>query len=335
MITTVDCGGVPVEVEMHGSGTPLLALHGWSVDRRLMTGCLEPVLAAQEGWLRVYPDQPGRGGTPAHPAVDSADATVEVLLALMDAVAPGEPFAVVGESWGGYLARGVLAARPDVLGMALICPVATQGERDLPEPAVLERDEALLAALDPEVRAGFEANNVRQTREVLERYTAEVLPGLAAADDAYLDEVLGPRNHLTALAAGEPATTAPVLVVAGRQDTVVGYRSQAAMAQAWPRATWAVLDGAGHNAQFERTQVFDALLRDWLVRVRVAAGGGAQRAVALGPGPGQSRRSTGLRSTPMSSTSTSMTSPWSTSPTPAGVPVRMTSPGSSVNASET
>lgn len=26
-----------------GEGTPVLALHGWSPDHRLMTGCLEPV----------------------------------------------------------------------------------------------------------------------------------------------------------------------------------------------------------------------------------------------------------------------------------------------------
>ena len=35
----------------------------------------------------------------------------------------------------------------------------------------------------------------------------------------------------------------------------------------YPRETFAVLDGAGHNLQIEKDQVFTALVRDWLNRV--------------------------------------------------------------------
>lgn len=264
MITTVPVGDVQVEVELHGHGAPLLMLHGWEVDRRLMTGCLEPLFAPDEPWLRVYPDLPGRGGTPPHSAVDSSDATADLVVAVMAAVAPGRRFAVVGESYGGYLARGVLARRPDLLGLALICPMVTTGDRDLPRHAVLERDDDLVAAIDPALRPGFEANNVRQTPAVWARYVADVLPGLAAADRAYLEHVLGPRVPLS----DEDATTdAPVLVVAGRQDAAVGYRQQVRLAERFDRATLAVLDTAGHNAQFEQPELFGALVREWLDRV--------------------------------------------------------------------
>lgn len=264
MITTVPVGDVRVEVELHGHGRPLLMLHGWSVDRRLMTGCLEPVFGPADAWLRVYPDLPGRGGTPAHASIDSSDATVELLLAVMESVAPGQRFAVVGESYGGYLARGVLARRPDLLGLALVCPLVTPDGRDLPEHAALERDDALVAAIDPALRDGFLDNNVRQTRAVWERYVADVLPGLAAADETYLEEVLGPR---VPLAQDDATTDAPVLVVAGRQDTAVGYRQQVQLAERFGRATLAVLDTAGHNAQFEQPELFAALVREWLERV--------------------------------------------------------------------
>lgn len=264
MITTVPVGDVQVEVELHGRGTPLLTVHGWSVDRRLMTGCLEPLFGPDDPWLRVYPDLPGRGGTPAHPSIDSSDATADLLLAVMAAVAPGERFAVVGESYGGYLARGLLARRPDLLGLALVCPLVTPDDRDLPVHVVLERDDDVVAAVDPALRAGFEANNVRQTAAVWQRYVADVLPGLAAADEAYLEEVLGPRVVL----ADEDATTdAPVLVIAGRQDAAVGYRQQVRLAERFARATLAVLDTAGHNAQFEQPELFGALVREWLDRV--------------------------------------------------------------------
>ncbi len=264
MITTVPVGDVQVEVEVHGHGTPLLMIHGWGVDRRLMTGCLEPLFGDDDGWLRIYPDLPGRGGTPAHPGVDSGEATVGVLLGVLDAIAPGRPYAVVGESYGGYLARAVLAHRADALGLALICPSVRPRANEVAEHAVAERDDALVASLDPAVRDGFLELNVRQTRDVWDRYAAEVLPGLAAADERYLEEVLAPRLEV----AREDATTdAPVLVIAGRQDPAVGYRDQWRLAETFPHATYAVLDAAGHNAQFEQPALFDALMREWLARV--------------------------------------------------------------------
>ena len=268
MITTVQVpvrtGHAVVEVDLHGAGRPLLMIHGWGVDRRLMTGCLEPLFGEDDGWLRIYPDLPGRGGSPAHPDVDSGEATVQVLLGVLDAVAPGQPCAVVGESYGGYLARGVLAHRPDVLGLALVCPSVRPRANEVAELVVAERDDALVASLDPAVRTGFTEINARQTREVWDRYAAEVLPGLAAADERYLEEVLAPRLEV----AREDATTsAPVLVIAGRQDPAVGYRDQWRLAETFPHATFAVLDAAGHNAQFEQPALFEALVREWLARV--------------------------------------------------------------------
>lgn len=264
MITTVPVGEVEVEVELHGHGTPLLMLHGWGVDRRLMTGCMEPLFGPDDPWLRVYPDRPGQGGTPGHPDVASSDALVELLLTVMDRVAPGQPFGVVGESFGGYLARGILARRRDLLGLALVCPAVHPGPADVPEPLVVERDEALISDIAPELLDGFLSNNVRQTRAVWERYVADVVPGLAMADWRYLEDVLGPG---TVLADENATTTAPVLVVTGRQDTSVGYRQQWQLLERFPRATFAVLDAAGHNAQFEQPELFGALVREWLERV--------------------------------------------------------------------
>lgn len=262
-------GEVPVEVEVHGAGTPVLMVHGWGVDRRLMTGCMEPLFGEDAGWLRVYPDLPGRGGTPAHASVDSADATARLLVDLMTAVAPGERFAVVGESWGGHVARGVLDLQPDLLGMALVCPAVRSGEADVDPPVAVERDEALLAGLDARDRAGFAANNARLTRAVWERNVAEILPGLASADQDYLAHVLGPGRSLTR---DDATTDAPVLVIAGRQDAVVGFREQWGLAQRYPRATFAVLDTAGHNAQLEQPGLFGALVGEWLERVGRYAG---------------------------------------------------------------
>jgi pimeloyl-ACP methyl ester carboxylesterase len=258
-----------------GAGTPVLALHGWTPDHRIVLGCLEPVLAALPGYRRLYPDLPAMGRTPAGDAASSAD-----LLAVVESVVEerigDEPFLVVGESYGGYLARALARSRPDqVLGVALICPLGTldHAARPLPPRQVLHRDPAVaaaLAALDPAVADGFDGIAVCETPETLTRYLAEVQTGLDLADHAAMARI-AERWALTA-DPDDPALPPferPSLVVTGRQDDRVGYVDQLSMLDSFPRATVAVLDLAGHNAQVERPDLFSALVRDWLERVEL------------------------------------------------------------------
>src|SRR3954452_10382207 len=97
----------------YGSGRPVLALHGFTPDHRLMTGCLEPVLARRPGFRRIYPDLPGMGASPAPAGLDSTDGVLEAVEAFVDEVIGDEPVLLAGESYGGYLARGLTRARPD------------------------------------------------------------------------------------------------------------------------------------------------------------------------------------------------------------------------------
>ena len=108
----------------HGTGTPLLALHGLPVDHRLMVETLEPLLSSVPGYRRLYRDLPGMGKSPAAGEGGGTDAVVQTLLCFIDAILGDEPFLLVGQSYGGYLARAVTASRREqVLGMALICPL--------------------------------------------------------------------------------------------------------------------------------------------------------------------------------------------------------------------
>jgi pimeloyl-ACP methyl ester carboxylesterase len=261
--------GVPVEVEIHGTGTPLLAIHGWGVDRRLMTGCMEPLFDEDAPWQRIYPDLPGMGGTPGDPTIDGSDAVLALLGGLVDAIAPGQPFAVAGESYGGYLARGLVHARPDdILGMALICPSIAPNTPADAELRVLERDEALLASLDPADRDTFTDITVRQTRLFWERFSTEILPGIRCADQTYLSQVLG-RAPRFSFEADDRDFDRPVLFLTGRQDSSVGYRRQWEVLERYPRASFVVLDRAGHNLQTEQPEVFAATVREWLERVEL------------------------------------------------------------------
>jgi pimeloyl-ACP methyl ester carboxylesterase len=253
-----------------GAGTPVLALHGWTPDHRLMLGCLEPVFAKRPGYRRLYPDLPGMGQSPAPPSVASSD---DVLAAVREFVAStigDEPFLLVGESYGGYLARGLarqLGAR--VLGLALVCPIGVKvehAERTVPARQVVRPDPELIASLDPELAAEFTEIAVVESPESLHRFQEEILTGLTVADTEAMARIRQ-RWTLSADPEGGDPFPRPALILTGRQDDITGYADQYPLLPHYPRATFAVLDVAGHNLQIEQPELFEALVNEWLDRV--------------------------------------------------------------------
>ena len=62
--------------------------------------------------------------------------------------------------------------------------------------------------------------------------------------------------------------TKPVVLLAGRQDHIAGYRDVWRILENYPHGTFAILDRAGHDLQIEQPQLFNALVSEWLNRVR-------------------------------------------------------------------
>lgn len=264
----VDAAGVRVHYVEHGprDGRTVVLLHGFTPDHRLMTGCFEPVFTDRPGWRRLYLDLPGMGKTNAPEHFASSDDVFETVLAAIDHLAPG-PYALAGESYGGYLARGLVAAHPErVSGLALICPmvIAPHAERDVPPHQVLVQDD-FCASLPAD--SEFAEVAVVQTRETYQRTQAEIVTGIEIADDAALDRIK--KDWAGSFPKEAEGTTygRPTLFVLGRQDSSTGYRDAWALLDHYPRATVAVLDRAGHNAQIEQPELFGALVHEWLDRV--------------------------------------------------------------------
>ena len=268
MVADVD--GIPVHYVQHGAGTPVVALHGAGVDHREIMGALEPLFADRPGYRRLYPDLPGMGQTPAPGTIDSNDAVVELLLALVDAVIGREAFLLVGHSYGGYLARAIANSRPrQVAGLALLCSTDGQaGQDERPAHAVLHTADDLDVdgVLGPELAAEFRNYLVVQTPETLRRFQETVAPGMALVDQAALERVFA-RWQLRTAPEQAPAYENPTLILAGRQDATVGYAGSWRLLEHYPRATLAVLDRAGHALPHEQVGLVAALLAEWLDRV--------------------------------------------------------------------
>ncbi|MEU4731467.1 alpha/beta hydrolase [Streptomyces sp. NPDC023588] len=253
----IRAGRVPVHYVEHGTGLPVLVLHGAGVDHREAEACFEPVLDGAAGLRRIYPDLPGTGRTPAPETLRSADDVLDTLLAFADEVTGGAAHLLIGHSAGAYYAQAMAARRPaHVAGLALVCPLPA-GLRDVPEHRVVTGSEEIG---DDAFRSYF----VIHTPEMLERYDRYVAPAAALVDEAALERI-GERWALTPDHA--PAYAGPTVVVAGRLDSTVGYAGAVDLVDHYPHASLAVLDDTGHALPHEQPELLRALLTEWLARV--------------------------------------------------------------------
>ena len=113
-----------VHYAAHGSGRPVLVLHGAGVDHREAEACFEPAFGGMAGLRRIYPDLPGMGRTPA-PRPCAAPTTSSTRCSTSPTqVTDGAEYLLVGHSAGAYYAQAMAARRPaQVAGLALVCPL--------------------------------------------------------------------------------------------------------------------------------------------------------------------------------------------------------------------
>lgn len=126
---------IKLNYEVIGNGKPIVILHGLLCDLHLMTSCLEPVFSNHNTeYKRYYIDLPGMGKSGGNLSYATSDKILEVLTGFIKEFIH-ERFLVMGQSYGGYLARGILAEFTEqVDGMMLLCPVIIPqwGKRTLP-----------------------------------------------------------------------------------------------------------------------------------------------------------------------------------------------------------
>ncbi len=263
--------GGSVHYEDKGEGFPLVFLHGFSLDHRSGLGTMEPVFEHRRGWRRLYPDMPGSGKTRLDSHAVSADEYLHTVEAFIDAVLPGQRFAIVGQSYGGYIARGLLLRRfSSVRGIALVvpCVIPDRSKRHVAPFRIMEKDDEVLAKLSStalvEVRGSLVVINAR----TVARFQTEILAAVQDANTALLE-----RMQATAYAfsfdvdASLQPATCPALILTGRLDATVGYEDAWPLLDKFPRATYVVLDKAGHSLELDQEPFVTQLLGDWVDRV--------------------------------------------------------------------
>ena len=246
----------PPVLLLHGSGPGVTATANWC-----------PIIPAVSASRRVIaPDQLGFGGTATgERRTYGRTAWTDHALALLDTLEIGT-VDIIGNSMGGAIALSIAAARPDAvrrmvlmgsMGVAMALPDGLDAVWGYTPGTEQMR----------QVIGLFAHNRDLITDELVEmRYKASLNPPVRDSWEAMFPV---PRQRWVddlALSGAElGAIRAPVLMVHGRDDRVVPWRSSSAqLVDLLTDARLHVLSGCGHWTMIERTADFLAVVQPFL-----------------------------------------------------------------------
>jgi pimeloyl-ACP methyl ester carboxylesterase len=255
---------ISVHYETIGQGKPFVMISGIPSDHRIIKSWMEPIFEKRPGWQRIYFDLPGTGQTSGN-GITTIDQVLDVVCDFIDAVIPNQRFTLLGLSAGGYLARGVVLRKAELIdGLCLLVPWLSEHEdRELPSAVTLIKDAEAMSGLSPEDAERLAGLAAVQNQRVVDWYRDVVIPARQGLNRSSIEN----RLYSFDLEALSGPFDKPTLILTGRQDTHVGYRDGWDSLEKYPRATFAVLDRAGHALGVEQEGLFQALIHEWLDRV--------------------------------------------------------------------
>jgi pimeloyl-ACP methyl ester carboxylesterase len=239
MAEYVQLGSVKTWYDEHGSGEPLVLMHGGLVDARWF----EPNLAPLAELFRVYtPEQRGHGHTPDVPGPFTYQLFADDVIAFLERVV-GEPADLVGHSQGAFLAMLVAMQRPELVKRLVMISGSFSKHGEAAPDAEWDVDaiaEFLAPAYGEVSPDGEEHFKVVATKV-----------GEMAAKEPYLE-------------ASELATITARSLVMLADDDLTTVTHAVEMYDAIPNAELAIVPGTSHFLTREKPHLVNALVLDFL-----------------------------------------------------------------------
>jgi pimeloyl-ACP methyl ester carboxylesterase len=244
--------GVKVYYEERGSGPAVLLSHGYSASARMWQGQMN---ALSDRYHLIAFDMRGhdRSDSPEDPALYSHELTIGDMAAVLDAC-NARRAVIAGLSLGGFMSLAFHLAHPERTIALMLFDTGPGYKKDGPREewnkmattraAQLEKDGLDTASAGAEVRVAHHRS----------------AKGLALAARGMLTQKDG--RVIESL----PEIRVPTLVLAGADDKMF-IPSAGYMAAKIPGAEKVILSGAGHAANIDQPNAFNAAVRKFLDRV--------------------------------------------------------------------
>ena len=237
----VDANGVHTYYDEHGSGEPLLLLHGGLVDGDSFAQ-QTPVFA--ERFRVIVPDRRGHGRTADVDGPISYDVMADDTVAFIEALGTG-PAHLVGWSDGGNVGLLVAIKRPDLV-RRLVTIGSNFSADGLTREAVESFKPGTPTSIVPMMHETWKVNAVDPDRfdTVLEKM-----------QQCWFDYAI-PAADLARI-------TAPTLVMVG-DDDITRFEHTIELYDTVPDAQLAVIPGASHLVPLEKPDLVNQLVLDFL-----------------------------------------------------------------------
>lgn len=246
-----------LHLEQAGTGGPLvLCLHGIGSS----SAAFSPQLQALAGNFRVLAwDAPGYAKSADPERELSLDDYADAAAAVIRAHDGGGGAHVLGVSWGGVIALRLATRHPDLVASLTIAD-STPGSGTTPDKAAGMRARiAELADLGPRAfaeRRGPRLVSAGAPHELLRRVVDTMADSIRLPGYGYAAESMATTDLRGELA----RVTAPTLVLCGDQDRVTGPEASQVLAGGLHRTAYVIVKDAGHLANQEQPEHFNAWL---------------------------------------------------------------------------
>jgi pimeloyl-ACP methyl ester carboxylesterase len=265
---TIDADGTPLHVEDHGSGAPVLLIHGWPDSGRLWRNQV-PVLTGR-GFRAIVPDMRGlgRSGRPARVTDYALPRLVADVAAILDTLGVDAAH-VVGHDWGAGVAWFAAMYLPDRVRSLTVLSVGHPG---VPQ-SMRQREMAwyqLLFQFEGTAEAIIQYDDWAWLREFargdgdLDRYIEDLSrPGALTASLNWYRANLAPQ--LPGPPREFPPVTAPTLGIWSTGDHYL-EGDRMAKTGAFVDGPWRheVIPDASHWIPLDAPARLNELLLDWL-----------------------------------------------------------------------
>jgi pimeloyl-ACP methyl ester carboxylesterase len=254
--------GITLAYDDHGSGHPLLLIHGFPLCRRMWHPQIQSLTSA--GFRVITPDLRGFGETEAPEGPYSMGLFADDLVEFLDYL--GIETAVVGGmSMGGYVLFNLLERYPARIRGA--CFITTRANAD--DEAAKERRLALardVMKFGPQVVAGVFESLLFAEESLSERpkLVAEVFRWMTANDCRGIAGgllAMRERKDYTQLLTG---FSVPALAIGAEGDKAAPPANARAIAAGIPGCRLAIIPQAGHMANLENPGAFNAAMLEFL-----------------------------------------------------------------------
>ncbi len=246
--------GLRLAFEMHGSGTPLVLLHGYPLSRVIW----HPLLPFLSEVRVILPDVRGFGESQAAPPGFGIDALAADVYALLDHLQIEQTF-LAGHSMGGYIALAFARLYPQrVKGLALI---ASQAAADTPERRAARLETAERIAREG---VGFVAENMSQALTPREALRPTLYTLISQQNPQALIGALHAMAQRPDALSMLQASTFPLLLIHGQADTLIPIARAHEIQAAVPRARLIELPGVGHMPMMEEPERTAQAIQMWI-----------------------------------------------------------------------